>query len=87
MIAEVILWSNATVMVFDPEGRHLPGYQGRFDRVLERVLADAPPGTRFRIGAWGGGMLNTTRECFACWREVVRAPGVAAAGATSEDET
>jgi hypothetical protein len=72
MIASVILWSNGTVAVFDKDGRQLPDYQGRLDAVLEKVLADAPPGTRFFVGDWRNGMVETTRECLACWRAIVR---------------
>ena len=75
MIANVFLWSNGMVTACDQDGHQLPEYQGRLDHVLDKVLADAPPDTRFRIGAWGGGVLDTTGECFECWREVIRTPG------------
>jgi hypothetical protein len=34
------------VMACDQPGRQLPEYQGRLDRVLKKVLADAPPAAR-----------------------------------------
>jgi hypothetical protein len=75
MIADIFLWSNAQVTAFDEGGRQLPDYQGRLGLVLEKVLADAPPGARFHVGDWRNGTAQTTRGCFECWREVVRAPG------------
>jgi hypothetical protein len=75
MIARVFLWSNGTVTARDRGGQHLPDYEGRLDIILEKVLADAPPGTRFFVGDWHNGTVETTRDCFACWRAVVRPPG------------
>jgi hypothetical protein len=75
MIADVILWSNGQVMAFDRDGRQLPEYRGRLDHVLEKILADASPGTKFFVGDWHRGRVQTTRQCFECWREVVRTPG------------
>jgi hypothetical protein len=75
MIAEVTLWANGMVTASDGNGRQLPDYQGRLDLVLEKVLADAPPGAKFFVGDWWHGTVPTSRGCFECWREVVRAPG------------
>lgn len=47
MIRTVIRINNNMVMVFDEEGEQIPWYQGDYDDVKERVLADAPPGSVF----------------------------------------
>jgi len=38
-IAEVILWSNGVVMVFDHNGEPVPELQGTFHVVVERINA------------------------------------------------
>ena len=35
------------VMVFDEKGEQLPDYQGSYDEVRDRILADAPAGAVF----------------------------------------
>ncbi len=42
MIAGVIRWVNGMVMVFDEEGQQLPGYQGRWKDMREKILHDKP---------------------------------------------
>lgn len=41
MIKTVIRASNDMVIVFDEKGRQLPGYQGKYDDVKEKILNDA----------------------------------------------
>lgn len=45
MIRTVIRINNNMVMVFDEEGEQIPWYQGDYDDVRERILADASPGS------------------------------------------
>jgi hypothetical protein len=47
MIKTVIRMRNNQVMAFDADGEQVPGYQGQFGEVRERILRDAPPGTVF----------------------------------------
>lgn len=47
MIQKIIRLKNDTVMVFDEEGEQMPEYQGRYDDVRDRIMADAPAGAVF----------------------------------------
>ena len=47
MIKTVIRARNDMVMVFNGEGEQIPGYQGQYDDVKERILSDAPAGAVF----------------------------------------
>lgn len=68
MIAEVYLWSDGMVSVFDEHGDQLPEYQGPLAEVQARVLADAPDTARFRFGTWQRGTCDLSREHFGCIR-------------------
>ena len=35
------------VLVFDEKGKQMPQYQGRYDKVRDRILRDAPPDAVF----------------------------------------
>ncbi len=47
MIQKIIRLKNDMVMVFDEEGEQMPEYQGPYDDVRDRIMADAPAGARF----------------------------------------
>jgi hypothetical protein len=47
MIKTVIRIKNDMVMVFDEDGEQIPEYQGPYEDVKERILADAPAGSVF----------------------------------------
>ena len=47
MIHKIIRLRNNMVMVFDEEGEQMPEYQGLYDDVREKILADAPAGAVF----------------------------------------
>lgn len=42
MIKSVIKSQNGMTLVFDEKGKQMPAYQGRYEEVRERILADAP---------------------------------------------
>jgi hypothetical protein len=44
------------VMVFDENGEELPEYQGRYNEVRDRIVADAPTGAVFNH--WFGHSLK-----------------------------
>lgn len=52
MIKDVLRFQNGEVMVFDERGEQLPEYQGRYDEVKEKILADAPASAQFFRGGW-----------------------------------
>ena len=56
MIKTVIRLGNNMVMVFDAEGEQIPGYQGQYEDVKERILRDASSGTVFNH--WFGHTLE-----------------------------
>jgi len=47
MIKTVIRSRNNMVMVFDNKGEQIPEYQGYYEDVKEKILADAPEGYSF----------------------------------------
>jgi hypothetical protein len=47
MIKTVIRIKNDMVMVFDENGEQMPTYQGYYEDVKEKILADAPAGSVF----------------------------------------
>ena len=47
VIMTVIRLKNDMVMVFDEEGEQVPGLQGYYDDVKERIIAAASGGTAF----------------------------------------
>ncbi len=56
MITKIIRLKNDMVMVFDENGEELPEYQGRYDDVRDRIVADAPTGAVFNH--WFGHSLK-----------------------------
>ena len=50
MIDEVIKLPNGMVVVFDEEGEQMPEFQGRYQDVRAKILAQAPKGTKFFRG-------------------------------------
>jgi hypothetical protein len=48
MIKTVIRMSNNMVMVFDDKGEQIPEYQGQYDDVREKILADVPAEVVFK---------------------------------------
>lgn len=49
MINQVIRFQNDMVMCFDEEGEQLPEYQGRYEEVRDKILADAPQSAEFFV--------------------------------------
>jgi len=47
MIRSVIKSEKGMVLVFDEKGKQMPQYQGRYDKVRDRILHDAPPDVVF----------------------------------------
>ncbi len=47
MIRTAIRFQNNMVVVFDREGEQVPEYQGRYKKVKESILKDAPPNSIF----------------------------------------
>jgi hypothetical protein len=47
LIKTVIRIKNDMVMVFDEHGEQIPEYQGLYDDVKGKILADAPEGSVF----------------------------------------
>lgn len=56
MIKTVIRIKNNMVMVFDEEGEQMPEYQGYYDEVKEKIMADASGGSVFHH--WFGHSLE-----------------------------
>ena len=50
MIDNVVRFPNDIVMVFDENGRQMPAYEGRYEEVRDKVLADAPQSAKFFHG-------------------------------------
>jgi len=65
VIRTVIRINNNMVMVFDEEGEQIPWYQGNYDDVKERVLADAPSGSVFNH--WFGHSLDPEVVASEAW--------------------
>ena len=55
MIKTVIRIKNNMVLVFDENGDEMPYYQGHYDEVKEKIMADAPKGSIFNH--WFGNSL------------------------------
>lgn len=52
MINQVVKFQNDIVVVFDENGEQMPEYQGRYDDVKERILADAHENAEFFHAVW-----------------------------------
>jgi len=52
IIDHAVKFSNGMVMVFDENGEQMPEYQGRYEEVKDKILADAPQGARFFRAVW-----------------------------------
>ena len=52
MIDHVIKFSNGMLMVFDENGKQIPEYEGRYEEVRDKILADAPESARFFRAVW-----------------------------------
>lgn len=65
MIRTVIRINNNMVVVFDEEGEQIPWYQGNYDDVKEKILADAPPGSVFNH--WFGHSLEPEVVAGEAW--------------------
>lgn len=65
MISKVYLWTNGQVMVFDEEGKQMPGYQGKYANVKDKILTEATEHTKFTLCAWDESMRKQlTKEEF-----------------------
>jgi len=47
MIKNVLKMENEMVLVFDENDEQIPEYQGLYDEVRLKILADAPPDATF----------------------------------------
>lgn len=65
MIKTVIRVKNDMVMVFDEDGEQIPEYQGYYNDVKEKILADAPPGSVFNH--WFGRSSEPERVTGETW--------------------
>ena len=65
MIKTVIRIKNNMVMVFDETGEQMPEYQGYYDQVKERILANAPGGSVFNH--WFGGSPEAEVVASEAW--------------------
>jgi len=64
-ISVVAKWSNGMVMVFDNKGEQIPDYQGVYEDVKDKILADVSDDVIFQEGNWNQGIIyNTSRENF-----------------------
>lgn len=52
VISDVIKFQNGMVLVFDENGEQMPAYQGRYEEVKAKILADAPENAQFFHGVW-----------------------------------
>lgn len=52
MIDYVIRFENGMVMVFNERGEQMPEYQGRYEEVKDKILADAPESAKLSHGVW-----------------------------------
>jgi hypothetical protein len=65
MIQKIIRLKNDMVMVFDEEGEQMPEYQGPYDEVRDRILADAPAGAIFNH--WFGHNIKPRMVATRSW--------------------
>jgi len=65
LIKTVIRIKNDMVMVFDEDGEQIPEYQGHYDEVKEKILADAPAGSVFNH--WFGHSLEPEMIAGEAW--------------------
>ena len=65
MIQKIIRLKNDMVMVFDEEGEQMPEYQGSYDDVRDRIMADAPAGAVFNH--WFGHSIRPDRVPVKRW--------------------
>ncbi len=52
MIDNAVKFSNGIVLCFDENGEQMPEYQGRYEEVKDKILADAPQSARFFRAVW-----------------------------------
>jgi len=52
MIDHAVKFSNGIVLCFDENGEQMPEYQGRYEEVKDKILADAPQSARFFRAVW-----------------------------------
>jgi hypothetical protein len=52
MIDHAIKFQNSMVMVFDEKGKQIPEYEGRYEEVRDKILADAHQSARFFRAVW-----------------------------------
>ena len=65
MIKTVIRIKNDMVLVFDEKGEQLPCYQGFYDDVKDKILADIQPGSVFNH--WFGYSLKPVPVASEWW--------------------
>jgi hypothetical protein len=65
LIKTVIRIKNDMVMVFDEYGEQIPEYQGHYNDVKEKILADAPIGSVFNH--WFGHSQEPIRVTEETW--------------------
>ncbi|GAJ00912.1 unnamed protein product [marine sediment metagenome] len=62
MIDQVIKFSNGMVMCFDEKGEQVAEYQGRYEKVKDKILAEASQSTRFFRAVWRESIDEIPRE-------------------------
>ncbi len=65
MIKTVIRIKNDMVMVFDENGEEMTSYQGYYDDVKDKIMADVRPGSVFNH--WFGYSLKPVVVGLDCW--------------------
>jgi hypothetical protein len=65
LIKTVIRIKNDMVMVFDEHGEQIPEYQGHYNDVKEKILANAPAGSVFNH--WFGYSQEPERVTGETW--------------------
>ena len=65
MIKTAIRIKNDMVMVFDENGEELPEYQGYYNDVKDRILADAQTDSVFKH--WFGHSRQPEAVTMECW--------------------
>lgn len=62
MINQVVKFQNGIVMVFDEKGEQMTQYQGQYEEVKAKILADAPESAGFFHGAWNAPLTAVCRK-------------------------
>ena len=69
MITAVYICTNGNVMVFDEYEKQIPEYQGRIDRVFDKIMKDIPDSAIVKFLNYGTGEYLDAPILFSCWQE------------------